>query len=218
MAKKNPKRLPLSEALNAFTKEITAPEELLNYKEVLENISNEEDPISRFFDGLSKASKLYLSYNNFQNQKKELLLKKIRERKLFAYGRRTLPTIGRYVERIDSDLFRSPIINFSSSTVENAGHRFEIVEIERAKQNYIEVEPRDIQPGPYGPGRPSKAIFIEEAIEALTNRGVDISRLPRKTAYNMVRDQIEKSGVNIDIGFSNTVIQKIIYRKYGRRK
>ena len=67
-------------------------------------------------------------------------------------------------------------------------------------------------------GRPSKGDEIEEAIDLLLRNGVDLAKMPRPKAYQKVRE-CAKSDLNsdTDIGFTDPVIQRFLFRRFGPR-
>jgi hypothetical protein len=68
-------------------------------------------------------------------------------------------------------------------------------------------------------GRPSKAPEIEHAIDILLRQGVDLANMPRPRAYNAVRNcAASELKSNIEIGFTNPVIQRALFRRFGRRR
>jgi hypothetical protein len=66
-------------------------------------------------------------------------------------------------------------------------------------------------------GRPSKSEQINEAIAKLTSEGVDLSKLPRKEAYARIRQKGEELGANVSVGFSEPVIQRVLFERFGPR-
>jgi hypothetical protein len=68
-------------------------------------------------------------------------------------------------------------------------------------------------------GRPSKAPEIERAIDILLDHGVDLAKMPRPQAFKAVRKCAAselKSDVNI--GFSDPVIQRALLNRFGQRR
>jgi hypothetical protein len=66
-------------------------------------------------------------------------------------------------------------------------------------------------------GRPSKNAEIWAAIDALVADGIDLSKVPRKDAYLRVREKAVRLGANVEIGFSEPVIRRMLLRRYGPR-
>jgi hypothetical protein len=84
------------------------------------------------------------------------------------------------------------------------------------------------RPSPTGPhefleeaqrGRPTKLAEIEQAIDILLTKGVDLTSMPRPKAYQAIKKcaEIELKS-NTKIGFSEPVIQRALFRRFGRRR
>jgi hypothetical protein len=68
-------------------------------------------------------------------------------------------------------------------------------------------------------GRPSKVPEIGRAIEILLERGVDLASMPRRKAYKAVRACAAKElNSNIKLGFADPVIQRSLFKRFGRRR
>jgi hypothetical protein len=68
-------------------------------------------------------------------------------------------------------------------------------------------------------GRPSKEEEIEEAINILLARGIDLTTMPRPNAYNAIKNCARTElKSNTKIGFSDPVIQRALFRRFGRRR
>lgn len=101
-------------------------------------------------------------------------------------------------------------------------------EPERPKNPEVQPEPQspeDALPSEPAPekheevGRPSKGPEIERAIEILVGRGVDLANMPRLKAYKAVKACAAKElDSNTEIGFSDPVIQRSLFRRFGRRR
>jgi hypothetical protein len=67
-------------------------------------------------------------------------------------------------------------------------------------------------------GRPSKEAKIAEAIDILLKRGVDLAKLPRPQAMAEIRKcaASELKG-DVNIGFSDPVLQRVLFRRFGPR-
>jgi hypothetical protein len=69
------------------------------------------------------------------------------------------------------------------------------------------------------PGRPSNGPEIERAIDILLERGVDLANIPRRKAYKAVRACAAKElDSNTKLGFSDPVIQRSLFKRFGRRR
>jgi hypothetical protein len=68
-------------------------------------------------------------------------------------------------------------------------------------------------------GRPSKEEEIEGAINILLARGIDLTTMPRPNAYNAIKNCARTElKSNTKIGFSDPVIQRALFRRFGRRR
>jgi hypothetical protein len=67
-------------------------------------------------------------------------------------------------------------------------------------------------------GRPTKLAEIEQAIDILLAKGVDLASMPRPKAYKAIKKcaEIELKS-NTKIGFSESVIQRALFRRFDRR-
>ena len=68
-------------------------------------------------------------------------------------------------------------------------------------------------------GRPTKLAEIEQAIDILLAKGVDLASMPRPNAYKAIKKcaEIELKS-NTKIGFSEPVIQRALFSRFGRRR
>jgi hypothetical protein len=68
-------------------------------------------------------------------------------------------------------------------------------------------------------GRPSKSAEIERAIEILLANGIALAKMPRPKAYRAVRECAARE-LNSDtqIGFSDPVIQRSLFKRFGSRR
>jgi hypothetical protein len=74
-------------------------------------------------------------------------------------------------------------------------------------------------PSPLKVGRPSKAPEIEQAIELLLARGVDLSRMTRPRAFAAIKKcAANELNSDVTIGFHNSVIQVCLFRRFGPRR
>ena len=72
---------------------------------------------------------------------------------------------------------------------------------------------------PRGRGRPSKELEIERAIDILLRRGVDLAKMPRPKAYGTVREcAASELKSDTKIGFTDPVIQRFLFRRFGARR
>jgi hypothetical protein len=138
----------------------------------------------------------------------EYLCRLLERRKLVAYGIRTKPTVGEAPELIPANLFRNPEWDEERDAIENAGHRFELIEVGRP--------PRDASYEPVEPvrtkkmGRPSKEAEIEEFVRDVL-KDSSVSR-NRKALCQRVREVAVTQGKSIDDGYSDSTIKRLIVR------
>jgi hypothetical protein len=67
-------------------------------------------------------------------------------------------------------------------------------------------------------GRPSKEDKIGEAIDILLKKGVDLAKLPRPQAMAEIRKcAANELKSDINIGFSDPVLQRVLFRRFGPR-
>lgn len=99
--------------------------------------------------------------------------------------------------------------------IENVGNKFEAGEVHVPDEFISPIIGKQALPTPKG--RPSKNSEIENTIDALNSEGEDPSKLPRKVAYDRIRKKAETLGSNVEIGFSDPVIQRVLIKRYGRR-
>ncbi len=133
--------------------------------------------------------------------------------KLVAVGVQTKPTLGSGREPIPAYLFDRPEANFGVGTIENFGRKFEAVKILKPDARKAVAK----QSPPRSTGRPSKNADIEKAIDALEKEGLNLSKARRKEAISFIRSKAKTQGANVNIGFSDPVIQKVLVRRFGPR-
>jgi hypothetical protein len=67
-------------------------------------------------------------------------------------------------------------------------------------------------------GRPSKTPEIEQAIDILLEKGVDLAKLPRPEAMAEIKNcAANELNSDVNIGFSEPVLQRILWRRFGSR-
>jgi hypothetical protein len=68
-------------------------------------------------------------------------------------------------------------------------------------------------------GRPSKTPEIEEAIDILLRRGVGLAKLPRPEAMAEIKNcAANELNSDVNIGFSDPVLERILFRRFGPRR
>jgi hypothetical protein len=168
---------------------------------------------------------------------KAWLRQKLTDGKFEAYGVKIRPELVAEPTRIPFYFFKGrPNINWRVSSIENLGHRFEIVEVARQERNAIlgvgepakpSVEgagsrassyPTEIKILPGQRGRTTKADEIRHAIKGLMATGVDLAELPRAVAYEKIRIYAKAHlGANVTRGYSVPVLQRCLVRLLGKR-
>jgi hypothetical protein len=72
---------------------------------------------------------------------------------------------------------------------------------------------------PRSPGRPSEELEIEKVIDILLERGVELGSMPRPTAFAAVRKcAASELKLDINVGFSDPVLQRFLFRRFGPRR
>jgi hypothetical protein len=68
-------------------------------------------------------------------------------------------------------------------------------------------------------GRPSKTPEIEQTIDILLEKGVGLAKLPRPQAMAEIRNcAANELNSDVDIGFSDPVLERVLFRRFGRRR
>jgi hypothetical protein len=98
--------------------------------------------------------------------------------------------------------------------IENVGNKFEAGDVHVPDESISPIIGKQTVPMPKG--RPSKISEIENAIDALNSEGEDLSKLRRKKAYHRIRRKAKTLGSNVEIGFSDPVIQRVLIKRYGQ--
>lgn len=178
-----------------------------------------EDQTENFknlFTGLHKSVEQWSRRGQILYMMQSHLFALILAEKLVAVGVQTKPALGSGPEIIPAYLFDKPKANYRSGTIENFGRRFEAVKVHALGADAAKKVEKP--PAPKSTGRPSKHTEISRAIDALAEEGVDVSTLPRKDAYSRIRTKAKTQGANVEIGFSDPVIQRVVLRRYGPRE
>jgi len=151
---------------------------------------------------------------------REKLLEKLRKRSVMALGIETKPSLSRVPIDIPSHMFADfPKINWERSTIENFGLRYEHVRIyHRDESCGCLLQSRPAAPMPTNAaGRPSKESEIGAAISRIADKGIRIASMPRKAAYELVRNEATAMNRDTSVGYSDPVIQRALSRRFGKR-
>jgi hypothetical protein len=152
-------------------------------------------------NALSAASKTGSDKLQLMSNLRELLLDRLFNDELHAYGYRIAPSRSRRPTRIAADLFDDPKIDWAESRLTARGLEYENIKV---------LDPQIIpNQAVRRHGRIGSAATIREAIKQLKNSNIDICRIPRKEACNAVRAQIGKM-TEVGLGLSNQNISKYI--------
>jgi hypothetical protein len=131
-------------------------------------------------------------------------------------------------------------IDWDKSTVAALGKQFHHVTVrserDQADKDFAEkelvgpalarLEPEPVlhlpptQQSPSRPrGRPSKTPEIDQAIDILLKKGVGLAKLPRPEAMAHIRNcAANELNSDINIGFSDAVLERILFRRFGPRR
>jgi hypothetical protein len=147
----------------------------------------------------------------------EDILRQLRESKLEAFGVQSAPIQKRNFERIRSHFFMDAEVNWNRNSISNFGVTYTAVGVCRS------VSAPKIKsiasPTSLSRGRPSKASEIERAIDLLTAEGEELATMPRPDAYEAVRQCAKRSlRADVAIGFTDPVIQRVLFRRFGPRR
>jgi hypothetical protein len=145
------------------------------------------------------------------------LISRLREGKLEAVGIKTKPQIGDGPETIPPFIFKGrPKLSWMRNAVENYGKRFEAVEVVQprdAKRTAVVDGKQNLR------GRPTRSDQIDKAITALLEGGTELANMPRKRAYETIRAYVRKTfRADAKIGFSDPVLQRHLFRRFGNRR
>lgn len=109
-------------------------------------------------------------------------------------------------------------IDWDKDTVAALDKEFYNVAVQSEREPFDEVSSEAEVVDPRPPGRLSKAPEIERAIDVLLERGIEVGKLPRPEAFTAIRDAASELNSNIDIGFSDPVLQRVLFRRFGARR
>ncbi len=118
----------------------------------------------------------------FQKKMQELLLDELFNGQLHAYGYRITPSRSRTPVRIAAELFECPKVDWKRNLIVSRGGTYAEINV---------VDPlaiagwRKPRHGPKGSGD-----AIRGAIVAIQNRGINLSDMPRKAAFDLIRQEI----------------------------
>lgn len=144
-----------------------------------------------------------------QEELRELLLDKLFEEQLHAYGYRIAPSRSRTPMRIAAELFESPTLDWKQGEMNARGGTYSEIQIIDPTAITDWRKPRH---GPKGSGD-----VIRKAIIALQGRGIDLSDMPRKSAFDLIRREIGGARPK-GSGLSNPNLAKYVNEICGMRR
>ncbi|WP_456685841.1 hypothetical protein [Bradyrhizobium sp. P5_C11_2] len=144
------------------------------------------------------------------------LVEKLRMGAVEASGVRVPAISLGEVEPIPPRFFdERPRIDWGRNTLKNYG-----LEFHRVRVRLQPAVPSSLLPpadSSMRSGRPSKEEAIERAIEHAIKEGFDLNGMPRKQAIEQIRISAEHLGLNTRLGFSVSVVQRVLFRRFGPR-
>lgn len=147
-------------------------------------------------------------YDQFKSEMRELLLDELFNDQLQAYGYRTAPSRSRSPVRIASEFFENPDIEWTRNQMTARGGTYsEIHVIDPTKIAGWHKQSR----GPRGSGD-----AIRAAIDAIRIRRADFCEIPRKSAFDLIRQEIDEKPIS-GSGLSNENLAKYVNAVCGTR-
>ena len=167
---------------------------------------------------LSEALDINRERNSAEKRLKQLLLDALTNLELRAFGYETPARPSDKPQQIPSHLFENiEDINWGRSSLKALGIVFEKIRVSEAETT--ELATAKVKSLSDRPGRPTKETEILQVIEHLIKSGVDLNKILRKQAYDLIRaTAVTEFKFNIEIGYSNPVLLKILNRKFGKRR
>jgi hypothetical protein len=213
----------LSEAVEKFTRSRRAAS-LKQVKTMPMPNAIAGDPTTLFQNVAGHAGDLVhavISMSGDGPARQETLRKDIEKGKFIATGRRIdNPKMSPDRVIIAADLFsKTADIDWANSRICSAGLTFDIVRISRARQSNKQFPvPAYEYVKSTQPGRPSKEKEILDIIAEIDSTGYQFNKAVRKTDFERIRNHARKKlGINQLKGYSDPILQRIIFRKFGRR-
>jgi HEAT repeat protein len=209
---KPPRMVPLHVAVDKFATKraldsLEPPAEIANDELIREEMIR-NDAVNRLPSLISKAAQEIFRPALNRQRLFEHLSMRIARGELVAYGIRTKPSLGLDLELVPSFLFRNSEWDVQHDAIENAGHRFELIEVGRLPRAAVEkpIEVRQQKKM----GRPTKEVEIEEVVRKVL---ADTSApRNRKALCDRVREAAVTLGKSVDSGYSDSTIKRLIVR------
>jgi hypothetical protein len=171
---------------------------------------------------VSDSATAWLNSGKEMQSRRKRLQKGIESGKFIATGRR-IDGGRKSADRVQiaADLFSEKAkIDWINSGISGAGLIFEIVRVSRShgNQKYMPVPAYgDVKSA--NPGRPSKEAEILDIIAEIEKTGYQFNISPRNDDFEKIRVHTrQKFKAEILKGYSDPVLQRTIFRKFGRRQ
>lgn len=211
--------IPLSEAAKKFAPKMPIKSVKLDGIKILHDavVVNYDRKIADIAENVLDSVSNLFNDHQFIIHQQDWLRSAIEKGLFVASGRQTNTTdnLSRRVE-IPPDLFcPTASINWRGSTISSAGLTFEIVRVSpAAKGGSTQPLPHYNQIRSQRRGRPTKETEILMIIEEITKNGYKFGTKKRILECEMIRDHARiKLNVAELNGYSDPVLQRIIYRK-----
>ena len=155
------------------------------------------------------AMQRWSEHGKFGEELRELLLDELFNDQLHAYGYRTAPSRSRAPVRIAPDLFECSEVDWKQNRMVARGCTYSEIQV---------VDPaviagwRKPRHGPEGSGD-----AIRTAIDAIRTRRADFCDIPRKSAFDLIRQEIGGTQPN-GSGLSNPNLAKYVNAVCGTRR
>lgn len=209
---KPPRLVPLHLAIEKFATKralntLEMPAEIPELKGIQQGITR-EDALTRLPSLVIKTANEFVRPSVNRWRLFDHLCRRLITGELVAYGIKTKPALGSDLELVPPFLFRNPKVDLEHDAIENAGHRFELIEIGRLPRTAT-AKPIDIRQ-PKKMGRPTKETEIEEIVrKVLADPSAPRNR---KALCDRVRELAGTLKRDIDSGYSDSTIKRVIVR------
>lgn len=162
--------------------------------------------ISKFIiSGMQRWSE----YDQLQDEMQEFLLDELFNDQLHAYGYRLAPSRSRTPVRIAAKLFECPDVAWKRNRMETRGGTYSEIQVVDPAAIAGWLAPRH---GPKGSGD-----AIRAAIGAIRTRRADFCEIPRKSAFDLIRQEIGEKPIT-GSGLSNENLAKYVNAVCGTRR
>lgn len=214
--------LPLSEAMRAFASVKLREDDILAHSAPFDRVRDPpmspEQAMADFINSARTFNERLQAVNSAVWAMQQALIAGLIRGKFEARGIRAPASPKLVREQIPSQFFEGrPKLKWDRGSASNLGIAFEHVEVRRVAKVLSLVARSGRQEGRSEPGRPSKVDRVIKAINAVTARGEDLNAIKRKVAYNRIRAELTRTGIDVSIGFSDPVIQRALVLTLGKR-